>query len=43
MKSREVIKARNPLAFAPKVVSTSDTVIDLWVRHIMRSIVRSTT
>jgi hypothetical protein len=33
MKSREVIKARNPLAFAPKVVSTSDTVIDLWVEN----------
>lgn len=43
MKSREVIEARNPLAFAPKVVSTSDTAIDLWVRDIMRSIVSSNT
>ncbi|EOA30120.1 hypothetical protein CARUB_v10013230mg [Capsella rubella] len=30
IKAREVIEARNPLAFAPKVVSTSDSAIDLW-------------
>ncbi|XP_010419332.1 PREDICTED: protein tesmin/TSO1-like CXC 4 isoform X2 [Camelina sativa] len=30
MKTREVIEARNPLAFAPKVVSTSNSAINLW-------------
>lgn len=33
MKTRQDIEARNPLAFAPKVVSTSDYATGFGVRH----------